>query len=278
MGRIALTPLSLLLVVSLGGVPGAGAAGAGDADEIGVNVRAVALEGVAAASENELLSLVVELSPTLDGYVAPEEGLPVERVPLWTFGRRSPEGTTLRGSALQAVVAAIADEYAARGLAGTRVDITTRGLREAGDDGLLVIRVTEASYPAAPADVDDAEILGIELREIVFEGVSGKALLEQQILDLPIELSRLPGGWVAARPDLPQHRVTLSALLQTQGRSVRFSQSVLQQVLNVIGQAYDEVGLPETRVRIRQHSLERVTSPGGDGVLVIEVAEQSSGS
>jgi hypothetical protein len=123
-------------------------------DAVLLTVRGIALEGGEGlgVSEEELLRLELDLSwdPSQipPGYVSPRRGSPPRRVALWELGRFRPQGEQLYGSAVQALLARVAQALYERGVYGVTVDLApgaVRHLATPGSDGLLVIQIRRDS-------------------------------------------------------------------------------------------------------------------------------------
>jgi len=235
-------------------------------------VGSVAIEGGqrAGLSEHRVLELDVELARTPAGWVGPRRGLRVQRVPLWALGKLGGQRARVDATALQSIVEAVARGYSDASRPGTRVDILGSDLRTlaaAGSDGVLVLHVR----PGRGASPEPAVL--VALRRIVFTGVSVEGLGADALGGLYVRLAQTDQGYTSPHPDLPDVSMTLAQLLSQQPEGVKLTTSALQEVLNAVGRGYEAIGMPGTRVRIRQDALDRIVARDADGVLEIEVAE-----
>lgn len=109
-----------------------------------------------------------------------------------------------------------------------------------------------------------------KVRAFQFEGLTGNGLTQEQILALSLPLAPSPTGY--RRPQL--HETTeLIALGQLDQEGATFSGSGLKAILERISRAYTQAGFAAVRPVIDRKALDRLTAPGGDGVLVIRIVE-----
>jgi hypothetical protein len=192
-------------------------------------------------------------------------------VPLWALGTLGGRRARVDATALQSIVEAVARGYSEASRPGTRVDILRsdlRALAAAGSDGVLVLHVRAGRAVGGPEPV-----VVVALRRIVFTGVSVEGLEADALGRLSVRLAETEQGYTAPHPDLPEVSMTLAQLLSQQPGGVKLTTSALQEVLNAVGRGYEAIGMPGTRVRIRQDALDRLAARDGDGVLEVEVAE-----
>ena len=122
-----------------------------DAEGGWVLVRAIEITGMnvedgVPPSQDDILNLVLPVSPERGGYVAPRKGKPVQRMPLRALTGDDRNGRRLSGALLQVILDEIAFLYSRQDRYGTEVEIRPTDylqLKNPGSDGRLVITVTE---------------------------------------------------------------------------------------------------------------------------------------
>jgi hypothetical protein len=233
---------------------------------------AIALEGCALLPESDLLRLQVPLAEVGETWTAPRPGLPHRALPLWALARARPGGARIDRRAARSIADAIADAYARAGRPGTHVDIADPTPTPDGRS-LLLLRIREAEPGLDLEHILREEGAPARVAQIQFRGVSRSWLAEGELRALPLELTRLPGGYCAARSDLPTTQQIVSELERPLDLPIALYPSALQALLDAVGRAYRERGAPGTRVRIARSALRRTLGAGSTGVLEIEISE-----
>jgi hypothetical protein len=135
----------------------------------------------------------------------------------------------------------------------------------------LVGAAAGALAQLAPApDPVGADATFIEVADVRVHGEGAGTLSEAQVRALEVELSRVAGGWVAPRRELPRERVRLGEL---GAEPLRLYGSALESIEDALARAHALAGRPGVSVELRPGAVrfER------DGVerrnLVVELRE-----
>lgn len=113
-----------------------------------IEIAGLDLEDGVPPSEDDLLNLILPVSPERGGYVAARKDKPVRRLPLRALTGDDRNGRRLSGSLLQVIVEEIAAVYSREERIGTKVEIRPADylqLKNPSSDGKLVITVIEAT-------------------------------------------------------------------------------------------------------------------------------------
>ncbi len=145
--------------------------------------------------------------------------------------------------------------------------------RPAGRTWLLALGLAAWLDPATGAaqlrpapDPDGPDLAYVDVDAVVVHGAGGGTLGAAEVLDLDVELSRLAGGWAAARPGLPARRWRLRDL----GRAgVRLYGSALDAVVDAVESAHLRRGHAGVGAAVRPGAVARAGT--GQRSLVIEL-------
>jgi hypothetical protein len=138
---------------------------------------------------------------------------------------------------------------------------------------VLLLRIREADPAVDLEQITREEGAPARVTEIAFRGVSGTWLSTEDLRSLPLTLARLPGGYSAARADLPSTHRTVSDLERPSDLAIALYPSALQELLDAVSHAYRDRGAPGTRVRIARSALRRTLGADSTGILEIEISE-----
>ncbi len=272
--RLVLSWIGGLLLALL---PGPGDAGL-EAEMFRVRSLAFAGLGAGTLSETEILDVRVKLTRSPRGYLGRQPELASRSVRIGDLVADS--GSWLAGSAMQAIVNAIADEHRARGLAA-RVDVLVgalQSLREPGSDGVLVIELSSDGpvarpLPAAVPDRFGRDAVLVTVRSISFAGV-GLPVREDELLALSVDLGwdadLIPPGYVAPRRGLPVRAVPLWNIGGWDREGAQLYGSALDRIRADVAAFLNRSG-SRARVRLNPRALRRLATPGSDGLLLLDV-------
>ena len=136
---------------------------------------------------------------------------------------------------------------------------------------MILAPLALAVGPAALARDETPTI--VRVRSVAIEGVSGKALSENDLLKLELRLVREGGAFRALRPgDESPQVIPLWAVGRFE--ETYLDASVLQRLIDLVADAYGREGWLGTRVDIDREHVLALTREDSDGLLVIRVDER----
>jgi len=141
----------------------------------------------------------------------------------------------------------------------------------------LVGAAAGALAQLAPApDPVGADATFVEVAEVRVHGEGAATLSQAQVYGLEVELSRVAGGWVAPRRDLPRERVRIGDLgaepLRLYGSALESIEDALARALAREGHAGVSVELRPGAVRYERDGVERRSLIGRDRPAAAEGA------
>lgn len=134
--------------------------------------------------------------------------------------------------------------------------------------GLIFTLVMTMSIGAFAAQMPSAVVV----KSIVFEGLSGKGLSSEQLLEASVILAKnSEGSLMAPTPDQPGVAMKLSEIGTAQGQALKLS--ALQQIVQAAAAEFNRKRLAAVRAMLTRSALNHLQAPDSDGVLTIKVVE-----
>ena len=126
-----------------------------------------------------------------------------------------------------------------------------------------------------PANANSTVFAPVAVRSVQFDGVSGKTVTVEDLLDRRVSLSQEIGmgqvTYYGAREDLSQTQARMGDIGQELPTSLDLT--ALRAVAEETSKAYRDRGIGGVRVTITQAAVRRLRDENSDGVLIITVTE-----
>jgi hypothetical protein len=111
-----------------------------------------------------------------------------------------------------------------------------------GAGGVVIGQLAPAPDPVG------ADATFVDVGDVRVQGVGAGTLSEEQVRGLEVELSKVAGGWVAPRRDLPRQRMRIGEL---GGASLRLYGSAIESVEDAIALAHARAGRAGVEIELR---------------------------